>query len=102
MIIRLGTYIIDNIIIYSNFCYYNQLRKTAAEFIAVFIRPKKKNNDLIRPFLYFTVYRLGGCGYIRVQPGERSELQRRVRILHENGALPKLGRNTAHLGRHTG
>lgn len=50
----------------------------------------------------FTVYRLGGRCRIRVQPGERSEFQRSVRVLHENGALPQLRRDTVDLGRHTG
>lgn len=57
---------------------------------------------LIVIFIIFPVYRLGGRGDICIQSGERSEFQRRVRILHENGALPKLCRNTADLGRHTG
>lgn len=52
--------------------------------------------------LLFTVYRLGGRSHIRVQSGERSEFQRRVRVLHENGPLPQLRRDTFDLGRHTG
>jgi len=80
------------------------LRKTSDSRILslVFSFVWWNNNNNTFAFIYFSVYRLGGRCYIRVQPGERSELQRRVRILHENGTLPKLGRNTAHLGRHTG
>lgn len=53
-------------------------------------------------FRLSAVYRLGGRRDIRVQLGERSEFQRRVRVLHQDGALPQLGRDTADLGRHAG
>lgn len=82
-------------------------------FPVVLIRTSKPSNKIAFGLFFFnasltvyrfifSVYRLGGRRDIRLQPGERSQLQRRVRVLHENGTLPELGRNTVDPGRHAG
>lgn len=81
-------------------------------FPVVLVRTSNNSNETAFGFffqrlfdripVFFLVYSLGGRRDIRLQPGERSQLQRRIRVLHENGTLPELGRNTVDPGRHAG
>lgn len=52
-------------------------------------------------FVLFVVHRLGGCGHLRLQPGERSQFQRHLQLPRQNGPIPQRLGDPVHPGRHS-